>query len=561
MRTSTIDSTGNRCLAGCKRRRGSARDMDEKSNVLIIGAGPSGAVSARYLAERGFSVTCLEQGRWHDPSEFAGTDASYELRISEDWHKDQNVRQLPEDYPTDTSESDLSPVMYNAVGGGTIHYGALWTRLLPVDFRVKTLDGLGDDWPISYEDLEPFYDLSDIDYGCSGLAGDPVYPPGAGPVLPPMPISPGGRKFAQGMNAMGWHWWPGCNAIASTDYRHLKACVRYGVCVSGCPNGSKASADLVHWPEAIGHGAKLITGARVREVTVDKTGLASGATYIDRDGIEHHQRADVVIMAANGIGTARLLLLSESAAHPNGLANSSDLVGRRLMLHPHAAVIGIYDEQLDGWMGPAGEYTYSLQFHDTDRSRGHVRGAKWEAYATGGPMVAHWFTTLEGRGWGPGIQKRIADLTGRSMLISIGSEDLPDPENRIVLDPVLTDSDGIPAPRVQYRLDDNNVKLLAWHRERAQEVLAASGATDFIHMPLWPDEPGHLLGTARMGHEPETSVVDAEGRSHDVANLFVVDGSVFVTSGVANPTSTISANALRCVTAMVENANLQTVPA
>lgn len=535
--------------------------MNKHSDVLIIGAGPSGAVTARYLSERGFGVTCLEQGRWHNPSEYPGTDATYELRISEDWHKDQNVRRLPEDYPTDTSQSDLSPVMYNAVGGGTIHYAAEWPRLLPVDFRVRTYDGIADDWPISYEDLEPFYDQSDLDYGVSGVAGDPAYPAGMIPPMPSLPIGASGRKFAEGMNAMGWHWWPGRNAIASRDYKHLAACVRYGTCVSGCPNGSKASADLVHWPEAIGHGAKLITGARVREVTVDVHGRATGAIYIDRDGAEHHQKADVVIMAANGIGTPRLLLLSDSPQHPDGLANSSGLVGRRLMLHPHSAVVGVYDDPVEGWLGPAGEYAYSLQFYDTDENRGHLRGAKWELFGMGGPMVAHWMTTLEERpSWGPGIQQRIRELTGHTVMIAIGSEDLPQDDNRVVLDPHLTDPDGVPAPRIQYRLDENNIRLREWHRERAVEALGASGARDFIHLPLWPDEPGHLLGTGRMGNDSETSVVDAECRSHDVPNLFIVDGSVFVTAGAVNPTSTISTIALRCATRMVERANLQEVP-
>lgn len=533
-----------------------------RADVLVIGAGPSGAVSARYLAERGFGVTCLEQGRWHNPSEYAGEDAHYELRTTEDWHKDQNVRRLEEDYPTDTSQSDLSPVMYNAVGGSTIHYGALWSRLLPVDFRVRTYDGVADDWPISYEELEPFYDQSDRDFGVSGVAGDPAYPAGMLPTMPPLPITASGRKFAEGMTAKGWHWWPGRNAIPTQDYGHLKACVRYGTCVSGCPNGSKASVDLTHWPEAIRHGAMLVTGARVREITVDARGRATGAVYIDRDGAEHHQQADVVIMAANGIGTPRLLLLSDSPQHPDGLANTSGLVGRRLMLHPHAAVFGVYDDPLEGWLGPMGEYAYSLQFYDTDRSRGHLRGAKWAMCPLGGPMVTRLLASLEGSPtWGPGIQRRIRELTGHTVMIAVVSEDLPSEENRVTLDPVLTDSDGVPAPRIAYRQDENNIRLLEWHRARIVEALSASGAKEFMHLPLWPDEPGHLLGTARMGDDPEISVVDAEGRSHDVPNLFVVDGSVFVTAGGVNPTSTIAANALRCATRLAERAALQEVPA
>ncbi len=226
----------------------------DRPDVLIIGAGPSGAVTARHLAEHGFSVVCLEQGRWINNTDFPGDKFDFELQALKRWSHDPNVRQLDEDYPCEVSKAEVHPVMYNAVGGGSIHYGAQWPRHLPSDFRVRTLDGVADDWPLTYEDLVPFYEQNDIDLGVSGMAGDPAYPDGAPPPLPALPINRYGRKFAQGLNALGWHWWPAPNAIASRDYRNLGACARYGTCENGCPNGSKASVDMTHWPEAQRHG-------------------------------------------------------------------------------------------------------------------------------------------------------------------------------------------------------------------------------------------------------------------------------------------------------------------
>ena len=538
-----------------------ARSKD-RPDVLIIGAGPSGALTGRHLAERGFSVVCLEQGRWVNNADFPGDKFDYELQALKRWSHDPNVRGLDEDYPCEVTNADVHPVMYNAVGGGSIHYGAQWPRLLPSDFATRTLDGVGDDWPITYEELAPFYERSDIDLGVSGMAGDPAYPDGAPPPLPALPINKYGRKVAEGLNALGWHWWPAPNAIPSRDYRNLAACARYGTCENGCPNGSKASVDMTHWPEAQRHGARVIPGARVREVTIDGKGLATGAVYVDRKGVEHHQAASTVVMAANGIGTARLLLLSTSPRFPGGLANSSGLVGRRLMLHPTSLLIGVFDEQLESWIGPAGQNVHSMEFYESEPARGFVRGADWKTMPAGGPLMSLLLAALDGSPiWGDGMHEVIDRTLGRSVAVAIVSEDLPSVDNRVSLDPSLTDSDGIPAPRIDYRREQNNLDLMEFHIDRCREALQAGGATRVLVDPVMPEQPGHLLGTARMGEDPTSSVVDQFGRSHDVANLFVVDGSIFVTSGGVNPTNSICALALRCATHIAEAAGLQRTPA
>ena len=534
----------------------------DRPDVLVIGSGPSGSVVSHTLAARGFKVVCLEQGDWVAQSDYPGDKPEWELLIQKRWAHDPNIRANEADYPVDVSDSDLSPVMFSAVGGSSIFYGAEWVRLLPSDFRLRTLDGIADDWPIGYRDLWPYYDRIESFIGVSGLGGDPAYPAMQDPPLPPAPLGPMGLRAAQGLNALGWHWWPGTNAIPTQNFKHMAQCVRWGVCEWGCPEGSKASFDLAYWPHALQLGARLITGARVREVTVDARGLADGATWIDREGNEHHQAAQFVVLAANGVGTPRILLNSRSAAHPDGLANSSGLVGRNLMLHPNCTVAGLYDESLASWLGPAGHLLYSLQFYETDSSRGFPRGAK--LHVLGMPGVLSVLDLYEDRPfddrWGAAVHAN-ADSAGQGLLWAANIEDLPDPDNRITIDPSLTDSDGIPAPKVRYKISDDTRRNLRFTVDRMRDAQEASGAASTFERELWTDQPGHLLGTARMGDDPATSVVDRYGRSHDVPNLAIVDGSVFVTGGAMNPTATIAALALRCADHLADAAASQQVPA
>src|ERR1700723_259335 len=265
---------------------------------------------------------------------------------------------------------------FNGVGGGTIMYTAHFPRMHPSDFRVKALDGVADDWPIDYATLEPYFAENDRMMGVSGLAGDPAYPPKA-PPMPPIPLGKSGARFGQAMNQLGWHWWPSDTTIATADYDGRGRCINLGHCTPGCAQGAKASTDITYWPHAIRAGVELRPRCRVREITVNEHGMASGAIYYDPDGVERFQAAEVVILACNAIGTARILLNSASARFPNGLANSSDLVGRKLMFHPYARIAGYFDEELDGYRGP-GNCIWSQEFYETDRSRGFVRGYTFE---------------------------------------------------------------------------------------------------------------------------------------------------------------------------------------
>ncbi|MFI5953823.1 GMC family oxidoreductase [Cryptosporangium sp. NPDC051539] len=527
-------------------------------DVLVVGAGPSGGMVSAVLRAGGLSVTCLEQGDWVTASDFPANHPEWELLVQHQWAHDPNVRKLPADYPTELSGSDITPVMYNAVGGSSLFFGAQWPRLLPSDLKVASTDGVAADWPLTYPELTRHYDAADRMIGVAGLGGNPAYPEGLDYPLPPHPLGPLGRTAATGLNELGWHWWPGTMAIPSVRFRELAQCERWGTCEWGCPRGSKASADLAFWVHSLRSGVQLITGARVREVLVDARGRARGAVWLDRDGTEHEQLAQAVVLCGNGIGTARLLLNSA----PDGLANSSGLVGKNLMLHPNAAVLGVYDSEMRSHRGPLGETLVSLEFYDTRPEHDFVRGVKFGAHPFPGVLNQIEFQRgLEFRDlWGSAIHDVVA-AHSRSFFFSGQIDDLPEETNAVTLDHTLTDAHGIPAPRISYRISENSRKQLAFLADRMDEAHHAAGAVRTVRLPLATDQPGHLLGTARMGRDPGSSVVDPYGRAHDVPNLYVADGSVFVTGGAVNPTATIVALAHRVARQIVATAGDQQVVA
>ena len=514
-------------------------------DVLVIGAGASGAAFVWSLAEAGIDVMCLEQGGWVDPKSYPPNGTDWEIRRQTDFNPDPNFRGLPEDYPVNDTDSPIAPLMYNAVGGSTIHWSAHFPRFHPSDFRVKTLDGVADDWPVTYQQLEPYFDLNDRMMGIAGMIGDTAYPAKSERQTPPVPLGKLGDTIAGGFDKLGWHWWPSDSAVLTRPYDGRSACNNCGPCDVGCTLGAKASTDISYWPKAIANGAVIETHARVREITVGKDGLADGVIYYDSDGQLQEQKAKVVILACNGVGSARLLLNSRSALFPDGLANSSGLVGRNLMFHPYSMVTGVFDELLEGHNGPLGCSITSAEFYETDLSRGFVRGYAFQVVRSTGPVTtALGFAGAPKVSWGNNHHDELAKRLGKTITIAVIGEDLPEAHNRVTLDNVLTDSDGIPAPKISYTMSENSKKLMRHGIGSATEVLKAAGARDVMVQPLARRAGWHLMGTARMGEHASNSVVDGFGRSHDVKNLFIIDGSIFVTAGAVNPTSTIQAMAL-----------------
>lgn len=516
---------------------------------MIVGAGPSAAVAALRLAQAGLEVTCFEQGGWPDRSTFGGDTPAGELIGLKQWSGSPGVRGGVADYPIDDTASDMKALNYNGVGGGSVLYNAQWPRMLPSDFRVFSNEGVAADWPLTYEELQPFYDETDRQFGVSGLGGNPAYPDGEEPPLPALPIGPLGLAVARAQARLGWHWWPDTNAILSAPRDGRHACVQRGTCGRGCDEGAKASADLTHWPRFAGLGGTLVTRATVRRILVDANDRATGVEWVDGDGGMHGHDADVVLCAANGIGTPRLLLASATGAHPDGLANDCGLVGRGLMLHPMSLVQGTLPG-VTPWHGHNGGIINSLQFYATDASRGFVRGARWALTGGGQPLAVALGHTGE---WGPGHHRRIREQVGRRLQWVLLAEDLPEEENRVILG-AESDGAGLAGVVVTYRTSANTERLLAWHAQRAIESLNAAGAVDIGVVQARAN--GHFMGTARMGLDPATSVCDRWGFTHRISNLGIIDGSVFPTASGMNPTSTISALALRTAQHLIDERGL-----
>jgi len=525
---------------------------DDVADVLVVGAGAGGAAAAWRLASGGLSVVCLEQGGHVAPEEAATLRDDWELLRQGPWHPNPNVRRGPADYPVDDTDCPIRPLMFNGVGGSTVMWSCHMPRFHPSDFRMRTLDGVGADWPVSYADLEPYYGLNERMTGVSGLAGDPAYPPRPSPTTPPAPFGPAERRVAAAFDRLGWSWWPADLAINTRPYGEGRgACNHCGPCELGCPSRAKGTADATYWPAALAAGARLVAGARVARITLDAAGRADGALWIDRMGALRRQRARVVVLAANGLGTPRLLLLSDEARHPRGLGNGADLVGRHLMLHPLARVAARFDEPVAGHRGITAGALVSHHFYETDRNRGFVRGFKLQLLRSHGPALVALGSQLGRMPWGAGHHARFRDVFGRTAALSVCSDDLPDPENRVTLHPTLSDGDGLPAPRMAYRVGREARAALDHGMDRAEEALREAGAVEVLRTPLVADAGFHLMGTARMGTDPGASVADPWGRVHGVPNLVLADASVFVTAAAVNPTHTLQALALRAADGII----------
>jgi choline dehydrogenase-like flavoprotein len=511
-------------------------------DVVVVGAGLGGSAFCARLSERAprLRIACLERGDWVDRSAMPAYRPDWQRAVLGAWAPSPNVRLASEpvsasaDYALDDSASPIKPLMWNGVGGSTINWAAHVPRLHPSDFRARTLDGVGDDWPLSYFDLEPYYDLNDEAMGIAGLAGDPAYPPKRSARMPPLPIGRMGELAARGFNALGWHWWPSDAAISTVDRHGRAACNNGGPCLIGCPNGAKASADLVYWPVALKNGVELRTRCVAQQIIV-QGGRATGVAYRDTSGATHEQPASFIVVACNGIGTARLLMASRIGQDVDGA------LGRYLMFHPIAYARGMFREELDGPRGPVGSCIYSHEFYENRPERGFARGLQLQITRENALLLQA--ARLE-PSWGPSAPRLLREEFRHSLPVMVMAEDLPEARNRVA----LTDSlapDGLPGVRIEYALSDNARRILDFGLDRAEELLRTVGAHRVERVPLAPMTGWHLLGTARVGKDPATSVTDGRGRCHTVPNLVVADGSLFPTAGAVNPGVTIAALALK----------------
>ena len=517
-------------------------------DIVIIGSGASGGACAWRLSSSGASVLVLEQGPWFDKNDYPGDSNSWEIKAKNSFDFNPNVRKLDADYEVLDKDSDIHPLMYNAVGGSTHHWTAHTPRFHPSDFRVKSLDGVADDWPISYWDIEKYYDINDEMMGCSGIDGDPANPPKSKRQMPPLPLGPDGERIAKAADRLGWHWWPSDSYQASEDYKGRVGWNNHGTFASKKKWQSIASTDHTYINPAVKNGLEVRANSVVQSISVDNSGKLKGVVYLDDKGVQYFQEAGKVIVACNGIGTPRLLLNSKSKAFPEGLANSSGLVGKNLMFHPYAAVSGIFDEDdLNYSLGPLANIIIVQEFYETDESRNFVRGYSFQMNRSHGP--AHTALGAGGAGkivpWGKDHHSEFKKRFKKFLGLAVISEDLPELHNRVELDEKLTDRHGIPLPKVFYKTSENTRKLLDHGIDSAKKLLEEAGCYETNVVPTLESAGWHLMGTAKMGNDPKTSVVDANCKTHDVDNLYIIDGSVFTTSAAVNPTPTIQAVALR----------------
>jgi choline dehydrogenase-like flavoprotein len=523
-------------------------------DVIVVGAGMAGAAIAHVLTKAGAKVVCLEQGPLVGPLDHPHFGDDWEFSMRRDWAFTPNQRGMDYDFPVSTNGTFI-PYLYNAVGGSTNHYSGFWHRLKPVDFRKGTEHGLEGtiDWPVSYEDLAPYYDQNDLDVGISGLSGDLAYPPRPDAVRMPLPLH--GEYYnllARGLESMGLHWWPADNAILTEDRGDRLACNACGQCNIGCPRGSLGTATQAYIKPALAQGLDLRPLCRVTRVSTDPSGAVDGVEYDDlTHGSGHRLDAPLVVVACNGIGTPRTLLMSTSKSHPNGLGNNADHVGRHFMTHGYRLADMWFDQPTGHWKGPFGAGPYCQEWYDTDISRGFVNGITITFGGAWGPAWSSLGGTTGRRpaAWGDTHHRDFEERFDRHVFCAIQADDLPVPTNRVMLDPEVQDSSGLPAAKVHYDLHPNTRALLEFGSDRLDEIGKAAGAVgiDFQLMDETFAQPGwHLMGTCRMSSSPTDGVTDPWHRVWDTPGLVVCDGSSMVTGGAGNPTSTIGALALRC---------------
>ncbi len=503
-------------------------DANEEVDFCIIGVGSGGGVMLQRLARAGFRVVGLDAGPFWDTerdwvSDEAGSSKLYwnELRIT-------------------GGEDPITLGANNSgrgVGGGSVHWAGFTPRFHPSDFRVYSQDGAGVDWPISYEDIRPYYELLEKEIPVSGPAYFPWGYPHGYP-YGPHPMGGVGDVLIKGCSQLGIRVSAGGPvAILEGSHGDRQHCIYRGFCIQGCKVGAKQSTLISHVPDAIRNGAEIRANCMVSRINMGKNGLVTGVNYFDPDGNERELRAKVVLVAGYAIETPRLLLNSACPGFENGLANSSGTVGKYLMVQIGNVVAGRFEDPIRMYKAPPA-HALTEEFYETDPKRDFVRGF---AIQTVGPLpIAFAKQMMVAKGaWGWGMRRVMMDYNHWAALGVLG-EILPWEDNRVELSDV-TDEHGLRVAKVTFRLHDNDKKIAKFGVEKTTEILYAAGAQEVVEEPRY----AHLVGGARMGNDPSSSVTDSFGRAHDIPNLFICDGSLLPTQGSANPGLTIQALSAR----------------
>ena len=530
-------------------------------DVVVVGSGAGGGVAACQLAEAGLRVVLLEKGRWHSPFEERkddlvnqrnsslgvayGPDAERNPRVFVDLQGHARiVRPRQGEYSPNAS----------CVGGGTVSYGAQAWRYMPQDFRMRSTYGTVEgstleDWPIGYDDLEPYYEKAEYEIGVSGdVSANPFGGPRRKP-LPMPPMQPKSNEYEILRPAalrLGLHPFDTPLLINSVPYNGRSACMRIRWCVGfGCETGAKNGTHNTVIPRALATGhCELRTRAVAKAVMVDDRGRASGVAYFDANDRLQVQPADVVVVSCGATESARLLLMSKSRLFPQGLGNRHDWVGRNMTGHTYTGAVGFFEEEIYDDIGPGVCVSVCDYNHGTPG-------------IIGGGMLANEFIRLPIQfvgasppgtpRWGREHKDFMRRHYRRNIMVQGPTHDLPTWDGRVQLDPEVKDYWGLPVLRISGDNHEQTRITANLQAERAEAWLREAGAVLTYQRRAGRGVSGHQhqSGTCRMGRNPKTSVVDPSGRVHDVPNVFVMDASVHVTNGGFNPALTILANAYR----------------
>lgn len=539
----------------------------EAVDFVVVGSGAAGGIVAKELSTAGFSVVVLEQGPHLQAADFKHDEWGYTINEQLAWGPQQGHPQTRRKNASETAQlSDRAVFGYaHNVGGSSVHFSGNFWRLRPIDFMEASVRGTiagtnFADWPISYDDLEPYYTKVDWEIGVSGLQG-PWDPPRSREYpCRPMPIKGSDVLLERASKQLGLTAYPAPVAILSEPHNGRPACIHCGFCNGfGCEVNAKSSSMATMIPLALASGnCELRTGCTVARVDTDDQGRASEVVYWEADGTEQSQMARAVVLCANGAETPRLLLLSESSRFPDGLANSSGYVGQNLMFNGYSTVFGLFDEPVNAYKSvPATRVMHD--YYSLDPSLGFYGGGGIDGRHPnrGLPMESALSGSFSsGKTWGADYKHILQREFTHSAAFDGHTTSLPLATNNVTLDPAVRDKWGRPALRLTYTDHPDDIATMKFFYDKSVELMEAAGASNITGFYAENGQQGgvHLLGTCRMGDDPATSVVDRYNRSHDVPNLYMVDGSSLVTSGRGQPTMTIMALAFRAADNLIQAA-------
>ncbi|HEY5411921.1 MAG TPA: GMC family oxidoreductase [Caulobacteraceae bacterium] len=500
---------------------------DDAVDFVVVGTGAGGGPLIAGLAQAGFSVIGFDAGPYFRPLEDFASDETEQNKL---YWTDNRIVDGANPLTMGGKNSGKS------VGGSTVHFAMVSLRFRPEWFKSRSALGYGADWPLDWRDMWGWYAKAERALSISGPTRYPW-----GPERPAYPyraheINGAGDLLARGCEAMGIGWTPTPLATVSAPHGKSPPCVYRGFCRFGCSTNAKQSQLVTFIPKAILAGAEIRDLAMVGRIEADRGGRATGVHYI-REGRWRFQKAKNVVVAGYAIETPRLLLASADARHPQGLANSSGLVGKNLMVQSNQAVFGVMQDEVRWYKGPP-SLTITEHWNYDDRKDFHG-GYCWMAQ---GPLPIEWVgiqTSARGL-WGQALRDEMAKYNHQVGLKMVG-EMLPNEANRVTLD-AETDQYGLKVARITYGWGENDKAMIAHALDQMQTSLERVGATDVFRQT---DDTNHLAGTARMGFDAASSVVNSDCRSWDIPNLWVCDGSIFPTAGGVNPSLTITAIAMR----------------